>query len=285
MRNRRPFITVALWAVSGCLLFLAGTLLREHAVAVRSVRADALPLVTEIPQLERRARVLAEQRELAELSDALRIGSPEERMRVYALPTEPDLDKTVSALDVLFRSLRASARLSSFSPVTFGNVEDAGGGLRRTPVRTTLGIHEEGLDALIAFIQLCGSLSIADALTDSERLQLLRLTEMESPTAIVALEQYLNADLLSYIEEPRSADAQLLRSFSSQSFERSLRDILRTSALPTMRRAVSPAMAQTLRSSKIWPMQMMQIDALTLDAGGAPGWYKASVELGLYTRQ
>jgi hypothetical protein len=282
---RRLSSVVALWAVSGVLLVLGGTLLSEHISAVRNVRGSALPLVEEIPQLQHRIDVIEEQQELSALSAALRIGSPEERVRVYALPTEVDVDKTVAVLDLLITSLKSDRLLASSSPLEFGTAQQLPGGLMRTPVRMTVALHEEGIGALTTFVRLCGLLTLADAFTPAERTRLLRQTEIENPAAIVALEQYLHTDLLSYLEEPRSAEEQLLRSFSSQSFERAFREVLRTSLLPSAQRVVDLQFARSLREGMLWPMQMMDITALELHAGGAPGWYTAQVEIGLYTQK
>jgi hypothetical protein len=205
-------------------------------------------------------------------------------VRVYALPSEVDIDKTVAVLDLLIESLRASRLLSSASEVEFGTIEPAGEGLQMTPVRISMTLHKDGIAAWTTLARLCGMLTVADAFTPDERTRLLRQTEIENPAAIVALEQYLNTDLLSYIREPRSADDQLLRSFSSQSFERAFRDVLRSSLLPDAERLVGGAFADALHARKLWPMQMMDIRSIGLETGAAPDWYKVKMELVLYTR-
>ncbi len=282
--RRHWSLVAASWAVSALLLFLGGKLLTQHIAAVEHVRASMLPLAEEIPQLEHRVKVIEQQRELSELSAALRIGSPEERVRVYALPTEVDIDKAVAVLDLLTESLKSSRVLSSASGVEFGSAESAVDGIQKTPVRLTMSLHKDGIEAFTTFVRLCGMLTVADALTPDERTRILRQTEIENPAAIVALEQYLNTDLLSYIREPRSADDQLLRSFSSQSFERAFRDVLRSSLLPEAQRTIGGAFAETLHARKLWPMQMMDMRSIGLETGTAADWYKVKMELVLYTR-
>ncbi len=282
--RRHWSLVAASWAISALLLLLGGKLLAEHIAAVEHVRASTLPLAEEIPQMEHRVKVIEQQRELSELSAALRIGSPEERVRVYALPEEVDIDKVVAVLDLFTESLRASHVLSSASGVDFGPAEPAVDGIQSTPVRLTMSLHKDGIGAFTTFIRLCGMLTVADALTPDERTRLLRQTEIENPAAIVALEQYLNTDLLSYIREPRPADDQLLRSFSSQSFERAFRDILRSSLLPEVQRVIGGTFAETLHARKLWPMQMMDIRSIGLETGTAADWYKVKMELVLYTR-
>ncbi len=267
------------------LLLLGGNLLAQHLAAIEHVRASTLPLAEEIPQLQHRVKVIEQQQELSELSASLRIGSPEERVNIYALPKEIDFDKTIDILDMLIESLRASRLLSSASPVEFGDAEPAIDGIQRTPVRIAMSLHKDGIAAWTTFVRLCGMLTVADALTPEERTRILRQTEIENPAAIVALEQYLNTDLLTYIREPRPADDQLLRSFSSQSFERALRDILRSSMLPDAERVIGGAFAEKLHARKLWPMQMMDIRSIGLETGTAPDWYKVKMELVLYTRE
>ncbi len=283
--RHRTSLVAALWSISALLLLLGGRLLAEHVSAVAHVRASTLPLAEEIPQLQHRVNVIEQQRELSELSASLRIGSPEERVNVYALPAEMDIDKTVAVLDLLMESLRKSRSLASASSVEFGTAESAVDGIQSTPVRLSMSLHKDGIAAWTTFVRLCGMLTVADALTPDERTRMLRQTEIENPAAIVALEQYLNTDLLSYIREPRPAEDQLLRSFSSQSFERAFRDILRSSLLPEAQRVIGGSFAETLHARKLWPMQMMDIRSIDLESGDAADWYKVKMELVLYTRE
>jgi hypothetical protein len=75
-----------------------------------------------------------------------------------------------------------------------------------------------------------------------------------------------------------------LRSFSSQSFERAFRDVLRSSLLPEAQRTIGGTFAETLHTRKLWPMQMMDIRSIGLETGTALDWYKVKMELVLYTR-
>lgn len=276
--------TIVRWVASATLLLLGGKFLAIHITTVRDVQASSLPLAQEIPVLEHRLSVLKEQKELTELSHALRVGSPEEQVHVYALPKETDLDKIVTAFDALAREMRHRKLLTNISPITFGEVTPAADGIRRQPMMLALTLHRDGIVGLQTFVRLSGLLSVADALTPDERSRLLLQTELENPAAIIALEQFLNTDLLGYLREPRPAEEQLLKSFSSQSFERAFRDIVRPSLLADAGRLLTPEFAEMLADARLWPMQMMNIETMSLEAGGAAEWYRVKVKIVLYMR-
>ncbi|TSC57307.1 MAG: hypothetical protein Greene041662_983 [Candidatus Peregrinibacteria bacterium Greene0416_62] len=276
--------TILRWTASAALILLGGKSLAFHISTVRDVRASALPLAQEIPALERRVNILKEQKELTELSHALRVGSPEEQVHIYALPEETDLDKVVTAFDVLIEELRHRKILTKVSPITFGDPTSAEDGIRSQPVTFEATLHHDGIAALQTFVRLSGLLSVADALSPEERSRLLLQTELENPAAIVALEQFLNTDLMTYLREPRPAEEQLLRSFSNQSFERAFRDVIRGSLLADAGRLFQPAFATRLADVRLWPMQMMDIQAISLEAGGAAEWYRVKVKIVLSMR-
>lgn len=276
--------TILRFGASVALIILGGKSLAFHIVTVRDVRASSLPLAQEIPALERRLNVLKEQKELTELSHALRVGSPEEQVHVYALPKETDIDKVVTAFDALTEELRHRNILTKTSPIVFGDTVSGENGIRTQTVTFDATLHQDGIAALQTFVRLSGLLSVADALSPDERSRLLLQTELENPAAIVALEQFLNTDLLSYLREPRPAEEQLLKSFSSQSFERAFRDVIRESLLADAGRLLTPEFARVLADARLWPMQMMDIEAISVEAGGAEGWYRVKVKVALYMR-
>lgn len=273
-----------LWITSGVLLVIGGKLLAVHIWAIDDVRASALPLAQEIPVLERRVKVLSEQRELSELSDALRIGSPEERVHVYALPKETDFTKVVTALDLFMESLERRKILKNRSSLQFGEAHDVVEGIRAQDITFTASVHREGVLAIETFTRVSGLLSVADAFSPEERESLLRETELENPAAIVALEQYFQTDLGSFLREPRPAQEKLLRSFSTQAFEHTFRDVLRGSIIPDAERLFSGAFLQTLVDRKLWPMQMLSIGKVSLTPGRAADWYTVECVLRAYTR-
>lgn len=281
---RSHWHAAACWAGSLSLIAVGAVLLAQHISTVRDVRASSLPLAQEIPALERRLSVLKQQKELSELSHVLRTGSPEEKVHVYALPKETDLDKIVTAFDLLTEELRRQKLLTDISPLTFGDAASVVEGIKAQAMTLEVTLHREGIEELQTFVKLSGLLSVADALSAEERSRLLLQTELENPAAIVALEQFLNTDLLSYLEEPRPAEEQLLNSFSSQSFERAFRDVLRESLLADASRLLSPEFSERLSTGRLWPMQMMDIESLELRAGRAEGWYRVKLEIELYMR-
>ena len=282
--NRLWTSTVLRWTASAALLLLGGKFLAVHITTVRDVRASSLPLAQEIPALERRVSILKEQQELTELSHALRVGSPEEKVHVYALPNKTDIDKVITAFDVFAEELRHQKTLMKISPMVFGEAALAENGIRTQSLTFEATLHRDGIAALQTFVRLGGLLSVADALRSDERSRLLLQTELENPAAIVALEQFLNTDLLSYLREPRPAEEQLLKSFSNQSFERAFRDIVRNSLLADAGRLLTPEFMQTLHDAKLWPMQMMDMEAMSLEVGGAAEWYRVKVKVVLFMR-
>jgi hypothetical protein len=281
----RRLITAPLftWPVSAFVLFVAVQLLLRHVTVVQEVRATALPLAQEIPQLERRLRIITEQEELAQLQEALRIGSPEERVHVYALPEESDLDKTVTALDLLRDELSTQKLLTRMSDIRFGEVGVAEGGIRRQPVSLAFAAHQQGLAAFMLFVKLSGLLTVADALSADQRSTLLKHTELENPAGIVALERFLSTDLLEYLRDSRTYEEQLLKSFSTQAFEQVFRGVLRSSILPDAQRLLAGRLGQALQAGRLWPLQMLSPASISLESGSAPEWYRVEVVLSLYS--
>lgn len=278
--------SATLWGATAALLLIAATLLWGHAAHVRDVRALALPLAEQVPELERRLAMLREQAELTELNAATRIQSPEERVHVYALPSEPDLDKLIALFDVLRDALSAEHLLSNLSSIVVGEqkiAEDER--IAAYPVTVEFTAQRQGLQSLQTLIDVSGLLTIGDALSPDERARLIDATEAENPAGIVALEQFLGTDLLQYFREPRPIDDQLLKAFGVSAFEATLRDVIRSSLLSEGHRVLGGSLGKTLSEARLWPLQMMRVERIEARSGDAPEWYRVWMELELFTRE
>lgn len=271
---------------AGCaFLLFSAFLLVSHVRSVQMISDVSLPLVARTPSLERRAQILRNQLELAELNAALQVGSPEERLHVYALPAEVDLDRLILAFDLLRDDLSAQGSLSALSPLALGNREEADDGLARRDVRLEATLRIDGLHAVLAFVRLSGFLTVGDALTPAERMRLLSQTEAENPAGIVALEQFLSADLLTYARESRPYDEQLLRSFASPGFEQTLRSVIQESLLRDARRLLEGSLGAAYEQRNLWPLQYLAVREAELRPGGSPDWYRLTLTLSAYERR
>jgi hypothetical protein len=269
----------------GCALFLlsySALFLVDYARAVSDAGEVSVPLVSELPVLERRLRALTEQVEMAELHAALRQGSQAERIGVYVLPREPDFDRLLGIFDVLGEGLRKKGVLQSLTQIKVGDVVQEGRGEVR-PVHLSFTAHDDGLKTFLTFVQLAGLLTVGDALSEEERSILLQRTEEENPAGVVALEQFFSTDLLQYAQDSLSYEEQVLRSFSSATFLSAFRSILQSSALREARLFFDSDLGKVLETHNLWPFPFVAIDTIRVEKGNAPKWQKVSVQLLLYT--
>ncbi len=267
------------------ILGLCAFLLLEHAATLRSVREVGVPLMTEVPALERRWNFLQQQVEMAELSAALRGGSQEERVRVFILPDEEKLDRFLTAFDLLRESLQTSQHIGSVSSVEVGDpVETQFPGVASQAVTFRLAVDEEGLRTLLLFLRLAGALTIGDVLAPEELRELTGLTEVDNPAGLVALEQFLSADLLAYARDAKAYEEQLSRSFSNPVVHEALQNVFHSSLLTDAKRFLQSPLGRALSAQDLWPIQLVTLEELELRRGGAAGWFSASFELSLYSR-
>ena len=79
---------ILLFGTGSGLMVIAGMLMYAHIQTIIQVRDVSVPIVGQLPQMERRLAALTQQIELTELHSATRIGSQQEKVEVYALPEE-----------------------------------------------------------------------------------------------------------------------------------------------------------------------------------------------------
>ncbi len=265
-------------------LTVAGMLLTRHADVIEEVRDVSIPLVVEVPRLERRLEVIREQAELGELHSIMRIGSPEERIHVFSLPKEPDIDRLMALFDVARDILIIRGQLSEMSPIEFGEQRELDEETYAQPLSVSFSVHEEGMRTILTLMELAGLLTVGDALTSEELDILLERTESESATGVLPLEKFLSTDLLDYARNPRLYEERLQKSFSSSSFMEAFRSIIQSSLLRDAKIILSSDIGKNIEKLKLWPIQFVTIEDVQIQSGSAPGWNWLRLELLVYGR-
>ena len=272
-------------AVTGSVsLIMVGALLAAHLHASRELQGETLPLLASLSPLEQRLTVLREQAEVTALNTALRGGSQEERVRAYVLPDKSALDRVLTVFDLLQDDLSRRALSARMSQIDVGDTVPFRDGFTSTPVTMRFTVRGEGMDALLSLVKLAGAPKGGDALTRSEKTALIRATEDENPTGIVALEQFLSMDLSSYAHSPRSAEDQVRRSFTGEAFLTTFRMILDTSLLADARTLFQGDLGRAIERARLWPIQFMELKRAEVTPGRAEDWYTVDMTVLLLGR-
>ena len=265
----------AVLTVAGVASFaLSAALLVGHAQTVYQAKEVSLPLVASLPDLEKRVEVLQEQVELAEFHNSVSLGSTGERIDAYALPKEINVERLIESFDLLSSSLNRNGFLGEMSEVSVGDEEAS----------VQFSAHKEGINRFLTFIRLSGLLTVGDALEDSDIALLYSVTEEENPTGIVAVEKFLSQDLLRYARDPKAFQEILHRSFSSTAFANALRTITQTTLLRDAEKLFEGDLGRGLAENHLWPQQYMTVQNITLERGGAEGWYRVKVDIILHMK-
>ena len=285
-QNQKRFAQTALLLGVGVgMLSVSGFLISQHVAAILEVREVSLPLVADIPSFERRLATLTNQIEMAELHRATRIGSQEEHVNVFVLPEGIDFDRLLSVFDIFGAELQNQGLLTEISDIAISDpIPAVDEGLEVRSLSMNFSAHEEGVQNFLSLIHLAGLLTIGDTLSEDESRLLLQKTEEENPAGIVAIEQFLSTNLLSYTREPKTYEAQLLRSFSSPLFKETLDDTLQSSLLRDARRLLGGEIGVRLKQYSLWPLPLMMVDDIRIHAGRAPSWYTLGVSVHVYSR-
>lgn len=255
-------------------LLIATVLVSKHITTISTVRDVSVPIVAKLPQLERRLDVLKQQVEISQLHSATKTGSQQEKVEVYALPEQTDVSRLIAFFEVLRDVLERRGHLSHMSDVTISDAQESDvGGLAQT-LSVEFVVHEDGVKTIMLLTRLAGLLTVGDVLTDDQRTLLLHRIEQENPAGIIALEQFLSVDLMWYIEEPKTFEQQLKKSFSSDILRTTFDHVVRTSLLYDAKIVLGSDLGEVLRSYKLWPLQMMVLQEASLKAGSAPGWHR-----------
>lgn len=258
------------------MLALSGLLAMQHGVSVRTMQETGLPAAVALPAIEQRIVVIKEQAELAQFQASVSGGTEEEMLNVFVLPKEADIDRLLATFDVLFTHLKQKKQLVSFSAVEVGAAETIADDLSVLPITFSAELTDEGLSRLLLFIRTSGLLTIHDALRPEDTQRLLTLTEEENPAAITALEQFLSTDLLRYAKEPQGVDAQLLKSFSSETFTEDFHAILHASGISEVQQLLKE-LDPALRSNHLWPLRFLSVEHIETEGNAVRVRVKAYV--------
>lgn len=276
--------TLLLLATGCAFLLFSSVLIVGHVRLVQEVKNVSLPALSQIPVMERRLEVLNQQVETAQLHAALSTGSQEERVFVYVLPENPDFDRLVTVFDLLRDALKRQGWLSEMSAIEIHDDVNNTDFSQMHRVTFSMTLHEEGLRRVLILLRLAGLLTVGDALTPEEHDLLLERTEAENPAGIVAVEDFLSTDVLDYVRNPRPYEEQLLRSFTSPTFERVVQTITATSLLRDARILFEGSLGENFVGRKLWPLPFLTIEHISQKSGDVAGWNNVSFELGLHTR-
>lgn len=266
------------------LLGVSGSLIREHVRVIADVRNVSVPLVAELPLLEQRVSLVKEQVELAQLQSALRVGSDEERVHVYVLPEEFDIDRIVALFDVFSLTIPQQEFIANMSAIEFGEAVSVDEGLEALPITVSFSVHEQGIKDLINLFQIAGSVTVGDVFSKDELDALLAGIETESPAGIISLEQFLSTDLLEYSREPRPYEERLRRSFTSTHVQHMFDDLLRTSLLQDARSYLGGPAGALIQGQKLWPMPFMTFENIHSMPGNVASWHTLTLTLHTYRR-
>ncbi len=270
--------------VSVFCLSLSVSLFTAHIQEVKTAREITLPLLAQLPVRERRLALLKEQVEVTELQAALKTGSQLERVRVSVLPPEADVSRALAALELLRSTLEEQGAIASLSPIEVGKEQERGEGLAAIPLTFQVSARSDGARRVLGFVRLAGLVTVGDALTKAEKNALIRATEEENPAGIVMLEQFFSTDLFRYAEEPRPFDEQLKRSLQSEGFLTAFSLATESSLLKEAKEFMQGPMGPAIERARLWPMEFLAIDRVSLEPGSAPDWYKLTLSLALMRR-
>lgn len=278
--------TVWLLGVSALLLATSAPIIQYHVRVLREAQ-EALPLLVQIPQRERRMKLLEEQVEVSEVHAATRIGSAEERLHVYVLPEGGNLDRLLAFLELFGRTFERAGILRDFSAVELGTRRrenaEAHGPLEVQPLSLRVTVQEEGARVLDALVSLAGTLTLADALRPEELALLFQRTEAENPAGIVALEPFLSTDLLAYVGESKSHEDRILKSFPSEESLAMFKSILQSALIQNARRLFGGELGAAVLRENLWPLQFLAVEEVELSELPG-GWHRLTLHLLAYGR-
>lgn len=265
------------------LILLSVLLLMGHILEARRARDIGLPLAAVIPDLEKRLHVLEEQVELARVHAAIDRGAPEEFVHVYVLPKDASMDRVVASLEALRDVLFKDGQLTKMTAIDIGE-KVTEGGATTWPVRFTVSVNEEGLRTMSLYLRIAGFFTVADVLTEQDIEQLFLYAESENPVGIIALEQFLSTDLLTYTGEYQSLMDMVRKSFVSPAFDRLFTGLQENSLLREVRLLLGGPLGERLRRDNLWPLRFMTLDTVTTTLK-EKGEREVQFEVSVYSRK
>lgn len=267
-----------------CLIAAAGIVL-SHVRAIRDVGEIGLPAAQRVTALEQRLEVLRQQVEATQAQAALKGDSQEELIRQTVLPSTAELAHVLSLFDLLRDNLAKDGLVRGMSEVTVG---DAVAVPERTnveasPIAVRFTVSRAGVDAVLLFFELTGFLTVGDALSPSEREQLLVLTERENAAGLPALEEFLRTPLLTYARGSQAARDELAKNFGSDQYVATLERIIQGSRLPRVRYLLGGTFGVALQDAGLWPLRFMTVDRTEITPAEDDA-FELSLSLSAYSR-
>lgn len=265
----RAAFTAGLYALAVGCTFAGASAARRHMTTLAHFQGTVLPVALQLPEAERRIAVLQEQVEAADLQRALTGGAVEERLRAFVLPAELSHERIVTFLTAVGDTLERQGLLRERSPVTIAAAGDPAAvpgsttqTVRLAEVSVRFRLPIDGVAEALQLVSVAGPLTVGDVLAERDRALLLALSEQENPAAITGLEQFFDADLLSYALEPRATADQLLKSFTSEAFAAALETALQGERVRAARAALSGPLGGLLQEGKAWPAPALFLRSL-----------------------
>ncbi len=265
------------------LLAVSVMLIVSHINTIAEVKEFSVPLVGQLPELERKLDVLKQQVELTELHAVTRPGSMQEKVEVFALPKETDVSRIIATFEVVRDVLERNGYLADMSSVDISEEREGPDGIRSRDVSVEFVVHDEGLKTILLLVEIGGLLTIGDVLTEEETALLLHRIEQENPSGLIPFEQFLSADLLRYIEDSKTYEEQLRRSFSSTTFLNAFENVLRTSLLYDSKVLLRGGIGEALSTYKLWPLQIMAVKEVSIQPGSAEKWNRLGLTVEVFS--
>ncbi len=285
--HRRLVVDLLALAATVFLLVFSVQSIALHAQVIRSMSKDALPTAAKIPPLQERLTILKRQVDAATATISQKSGALRENLFAYVLPSD-GAKRVVATLSGLGDALKAEGELRSQSSIELGDEQPAdltltGSELNTRSVDVSMEVTQAGLEDVLHALDLSGRMTVSDALSQDQIQRLLTLTERESPTGVVALQQYLATDLLKYLRDPETYDRRLLSNFSSDTFPQEFTKITQ-SAFAGSIALMKSGMHGTFSQSGFWPMPFLETkQAEVSDLDG--GWMRLTLHLAMFARR
>jgi hypothetical protein len=162
--------------------------------------------------------------------------------------------------------------------------EGGRGPLSRQTVSFAVVVSPEGADRLLRLLDLTGLLTIGDALTAEETESLFLLTESENYAGIVAVEKFLSTDLAAYAADPRPADDQLFKAFSSELFLSEFRTLLANTRLQHARELLGGEWGKAFGAQRVWPVQFLERESVGIERL-PDGWVRLTLRMAAVSRE
>lgn len=287
--SRTALITKSI--VASVLLGTSVFMIRAH-LATFAMMSEAGPIATEeIPSLERRKDILLRQTEVAQLTSALRSGTDIERIRAYALPAEPGVQRFTAAFELMMAALQQQGDAYRSFTVEAGEralfslaTPEGDRSLSRQFVRIRATMSEQSLHDVLAIFSAAGTLTLGDLLSDAQRTTILELSEQENPALLPVVEQFLATDSLQYAQDPRSTDAALQRNFGDGALAQALRDILSDGSAGDTLRALRSDLGAVLHVEQFWPLPFTDITGVSYRSVDVGEMVDASIDVMVFGR-